>query len=849
MAKKKSSKKKKSKKDESVSFLDSLNLAAITKWLWVLAISAVVFGVGTLVLVSFTKLPDTRDLENPVYEYASIVYSADEVELDRIFQKNREWVTYEELSENVVNALLATEDIRFHDHSGIDARSTFRAVAFLGSKGGASTITQQLAKQFFTKTSRSFVKRVWQKLKEWVIAIEFEKRYTKEEIMAMYLNKFDFLYNSDGIGAASKTYFGKSQKDLNVLEAATLVGMLKNPFWFNPMTKPENSESRRNVVLKQMQKAGYITSDEYKTYYALPINISNYSLEVHYDGIAPYFTAELKSGLKELLNRPELTKPGGGKYNLYTDGLKIYTTIDSRLQRHAQAAKKSSMKKIQNTYEQVWSNRDPWTYEADDRQVAQRKSFLKSGIERSTRYKRLRNKFLTPIKGKLSQEIENVRLWDSDINRMIKASKDENHLSKLVRQEVIRSDQRTVYKKILASEHWKELVDSWNKLQRTARTEFGKKRKMKVFDYATGEKSISMSPLDSIKHHMEHMQIGSVSIDPSNGHIKTWVGGAGYKYFQYDHVKANRQVGSTFKPFIYITAMINNALSPCQKILDQQYSIPANDPDFGLMESWEPKNSSPFTNEKFTLFDCLKKSLNSASVWLVKSLGNVEPIRDLASGMGIDKNKIPNAPSIALGTPELSVLEMTAAYTSFANNGVYTKPTYIDRIEDKDGKVIYTSIPEAKVVLPENYSYAMLSMLKHASSVVHPDLKTEFGGKTGTTNNHVDGWFMGLTPNLVTGTWVGGDYPWIRFLTIGNGAGSRMARPYFLDFMQRVEKDKKLGFNTTATFKQPIDDIGIELDCSTYESLYQQDEPIDADSPPSDDEFEESEEDTEGNEQ
>jgi len=845
MAKIKSSKKKKSKNQEQ-SFIDSLNFSTITKWMWVLAISAIVIGIATLVLVSFTKLPDTRELENPIYEYASIVYSADGVELDRIFQKNREWVTYEELSENIVNALIATEDIRFHKHSGIDARSTFRALAFMGTKGGASTISQQLAKLFFTNRSRSFVKRVWQKLKEWIIAIEFEKRYTKEEIIAMYLNKFDFLYNSDGIGAAANTYFGKSQADLNVLEAATLVGMLKNPFLYNPMGKPENSESRRNVVLKQMQKAGYITLDEYKTYYALPINISNYNVEVHYDGLAPYFTAELKSGLKDLLNRPELTKPGGGKYNLYTDGLKIHTTIDSKLQKHAQDAKKTAMKTLQNRYDQVWSKRDPWTYDADDKQVAQRQAFLKSGIERSTRYKRLRNKYLTPIKGELSQSIENVRLWDSDINRMILAKKNDGHLSKLVRQKVIRDDQRTVYKKILNSDQWGNLLNSWNQLQRTARSEFSRKRKMKVFDYTTGEKVVSMSPLDSIKYHMQHMQIGSVSMDPSNGHIKTWVGGAGYKYFQYDHVKANRQVGSTFKPFIYITAMITNALSPCQKILDQQYSIPANDPDFGLMEAWEPKNSSGFTNEKFTLFDCLKKSLNSASLWLVKSLGNVEPIRDLAAGMGIDKNKIPKAPSIALGTPELSVLEMTAAYSSFANNGVYTKPTYIERIEDKDGKVIYEPFTEQKAALPEDYSYAMLSMLKYATSVVHGQLQTQFGGKTGTTNDHVDGWFMGLTPNLVTGTWVGGEYPWIRFLSISDGAGGRMARPYFLDFMQRVERDKSLGFDVNASFKQPEDELNIELDCTIYESLYQEETTID-EIPVDEDDFDEPDEESDIN--
>jgi len=845
MAKKKSSKKKKKNKKQFASFLEKLNYGAIVKWLWVLAISSIVIALAVLVLVSFTKLPNTDELENPKYEYASIVYSVDKVELDRIFQKNREMVTYDELSENIVNALIATEDIRFHNHSGIDPRSLSRAVVFLGRNGGGSTITQQLAKQFFTKTSRSFIKRIWQKLKEWMIAVEFEKRYTKEEIMAMYLNKFDFVNNSDGIGAAARTYFGKNQRDLNVIEAATLVGMLKNPFLYNPIYKPENSESRRNTVLKQMQKAGFITADEYKTYYALPINVSNYALEVHYDGLAPYFTAELKRELKKLLNQPEYTKPGGGKYNLYTDGLKVHTTIDSRLQKHAQDAKRSSMKTLQNRYDEVWSNKDPWTYDADQKQEYQRQGYLKRGVEGSQRYKELRNKFLTPMKVKMSKTIDDVRLWDTDVKRLLQANKDDNYLSKLVRQETIRDDQRTVYKEILNSEYWDELVDSWNMLQRTARKEFSKKRRMKVFDYATGQKTVSMSPLDSIKYHMQHMQIGSVSMDPSNGQIKTWVGGAGYKYFQYDHVKANRQVGSTFKPFIYITAMISNALSPCQKVLDQQYSIPANDPDFGLMESWEPKNSSAFTNQKFTLYECLQKSLNSASVWLVKSLGNVEPIRDLAAGLGIDKNKIPNAPSIALGTPELSVLEMTGAYCTFANNGVYTVPIYIDRIEDKDGKIIYSSSVQQKIALPESYSYAMLDMLKNASKVKHYELATEFGGKTGTTNNHVDGWFMGLTPNLVTGTWVGGEYPWIRFLNISDGAGGKMARPYFLDFMKRVEADKKLGFDTNARFKAPAGDIGIELDCSTYESLYQSDIPEADENSTEGDEIEEPEEEPE----
>lgn len=790
------------------------------KAMWLIVVAGLLAVPALLIMVSFSKLPDTQELENPKYEYSTRVFSDELEELGRIFKKNRDQALYEDLSPYVVQALVATEDERFFDHSGIDLRSFMRAMLHFGANGGGSTITQQLAKQFFTKGSKNIVRRIWQKLQEWIIAIEFEKRYTKEEIIAMYLNKYDFLNDANGISAASTTYFGKPHGELKIEEAASLVGMLKNPRIYNPLLYPENAQKRREVVLNQMKKKAYISNSEYDSLRVLPLDMSAFNRSVHYSGPAPYFIAELQQELRKVLDQPQYTKAGGGKYDIYKDGLKIYTTIDLKMQEHAEAAMKSHMKRLQERYFTVWKNLDPWDYKADKAQKNQRYASLKSAVEDSERYQKIRNQQMNAITQDIAKDIENVRLWDADIRRLKEAEKDKKYLKSLMEKNYITTDQKEVYEQILASEHWNKLKDTYAKFQSVAQSEFAKKVEMKVFAYnASGEKDTIMSPLDSIKYHQMHMQLGSVSIDPHTGYIKTWIGGIGHKYFQYDHVNANRQVGSTFKPFIYATAIYNLGISPCWKVKDEQYTIPAGDPDFGLMNTWTPSNSKPFTGQEFTLKECLKQSLNSASVWLIKQLGNVQLVKDLVENMGIDEDKIPNAPSIALGTPELTVMDMTGAYSTFANNGIYIEPTYIKRIEDKDGNVIYSPIQKESVALNPQYNYVMVDMLKYATSSVQPWLDVSFGGKTGTTNDHVDGWFMGITPDLVVGTWVGGNQNWIRFLSLADGAGSHMARPYFKEFMQRVERDPKIAFDSQAQFAFPEGDLGVEIDCSVYEHI------------------------------
>jgi penicillin-binding protein 1A len=789
------------------------------RYLWLAVIAGVLLFLATFVLVSFSKLPDTKELENPVYEYSSIIYSDDMKELGSYFEKNRIWVTPDGLSPHAVNALIATEDERFYTHSGIDAKGTLRAIAYLGKRGGASTITQQLAKLFFTRKSSNIVKRIWQKMQEWVIAIEFEKRYTKDEIIAMYLNKYDFLYDANGISAAAETYFGKNQRDLLIEEAAMLIGMLKNPRFYNPKLNPENADTRRMVVLHQMMKAKMISKPEYDSLKVIPLDLSNFKRKVHYDGPAPYFRSELKKWLKDLLNDPKYAKPGGGKYNIYTDGLKIHTTIDLEMQKHAEKAMVSHMKQVQERYFRVWKNRDPWTYDASSTQKRIRQNSLWQKVKQSDRYKRVRNKYLADISKEISTNIEGVRLWDADIERMLGEKKKSGHLNKLLRQDYISKKQKKSYTMIMESIYWDGLQEEWNAFQDGVKKEFNKKARMKVFSYsAGGERDTLMTPLDSIRYHNMHLQLGSLAVEPQTGHVKTWVGGINHKYFKYDHIHSNRQVGSTFKPLVYATAIFQLGMSPCWKVKDEQYIIPPKDPDFGLMNEWKPQNSrGTFSNDLVTLKEGLKQSLNSVSVYLVKEMRSVNGIRDLADNMGISKSKIPNAPSICLGAAELSVMDMTGAYAAIANKGIYTSPIFVTRIEDRNGRLIYTSVPDQRQALPENYNYVMLDMLKYASSSRHYMLESDFGGKTGTTNDYVDGWFMGVTPNLVVGTWVGGEDPWIRFLSLDQGQGGVMARPFFEKFMKKIEGDPKTNYDSKARFLPPEDELGIEIDCSKYE--------------------------------
>ncbi|MBK9255142.1 MAG: transglycosylase domain-containing protein [Saprospiraceae bacterium] len=774
-------------------------------------------------IIAKTLLPDTEELENPKYEIASDFISSDEQVFGKIFKFNREWLNYSDLNPNLVNALIATEDERFFSHSGIDARGTMRAIFYMGKKGGASTITQQLAKLFFTQRSSSFIRRVWQKLKEWVIAVEFEKRYTKEEILAMYLNKSDFLYDAVGIGAAAKTYFGKDQKQLSIEECAILIGMLKNPRMFNPVLFPDRSFNRRNVVLKQMVRNDFLDEKQYYTTKIKEINMSNFRRQVHFDGLAPYFRMELTKWLKKLLDDEKYRKPDGTRYNPYIDGLKIYTTIDSRVQRYAEQAMFDHMAALQDKYFLRWKNLDPVKYNATKEQIDTRNKALIQMMKESERYKLIKNVHMTQIFSEIVETIDGARLEDTDIFRMFEEKNKPGHLKKLLKSESISQEQMNVYFQILESDKWKTLQSQWNKMQKAVNAAFNTKTKMKVFAYnETMEKTAEMTPMDSIRYHLQHMQIGSVGIDPKTGNILSWVGGIGHKYFQYDHVNSNRQVGSTFKPFLYSTAIINKALSPCYKVQDIQHCILADDANFKLASKWCPSNADrKYSGAHLTLRQALKESKNSISVYLMKEIGNVQSVKDFVGNLGINKDKIENYPSICLGTPELSVMDMAGAYTAFANDGIVSKPIFVTRIEDKNGRLIYSANPEQKRAINKAYNFVIVDMLKFvAQGFAGKKFKSEVAGKTGTTNSYKDGWYVGFTPEIVIATWVGGDQEFIRFNTMGDGQGAVMARPFFEKFLLKLEADNRLGFGNNSVFMRPEEEL-IETDCSKYENFEQ----------------------------
>ncbi|MBP7643529.1 MAG: transglycosylase domain-containing protein [Saprospiraceae bacterium] len=792
----------------------------IIQLIWLGTFAMVLTAGVTFFYISKKLLPDTQELENPNYEIASVLLARDGSELGKVFTTNRVWLEFKDINPLITNALVAKEDERFYAHNGIDIRSVMRAVLFAGERGGGSTITQQLAKQFFTEYAKNKVKRVWQKLKEWVIAVEFEKRYTKEEILAMYLNKFDFWYNAIGVGTASKIYFGKDQSKLLPDEAAILVAMLKNPNIYNPKINPENAFNQRNVVLMQMNKTGKLTDADYKKYSSRELDLSKFKSEDHYTGSATYFRSELTKWVKKLLAEDKYKSPDGTNYDINTSGLKIYTTIDANMQKHAEAAALTHMGNLQKRYDAVWKGMDPWTYKADAKQKEQRNNLLITAMRNSERFIGMRKEYLKDVSKNIYLDIPGSRLYDGDIFRLFAAEKDKKHLDNLIKNKTISSDQADTYRLILESEHWPTLKSAWNKLKADAEKVFAKPTQMKVFDYSTGgEKSVTMSPMDSVRYYLKHLQFGSLAVDPKTGEIKAWVGGINHKYFQFDHVTSNRQVGSTFKPFIYGTAIIDQAMSPCFKVQDVRYCIPAGDPNFKLETTWCPSNAEgKNSGSTFTLRDGLKESKNSISVYLMKEIGNVERVRSFVSDLGIDINKIPKAPSICLGTPELSVMDMATAYTAFANNGVVSKPFFISRIEDKNGRVIYSALPEQKKVINPSYNWVIVDMLKYVASIIQPRVKSVVAGKTGTTNDYKDGWFVGFTPNIVVATWVGGDHEFIRFNTLADGQGSVMARPFFESFLKKIEADPKCGLNTAEQFAEPADKL-VETDCSKYVNL------------------------------
>jgi penicillin-binding protein 1A len=702
----------------------------------------------------FGSMPTFVDLENPDSNLATEVISSDGVVIGKYFQTNRSQLKYSDLPKNLVEALVATEDERFYEHSGIDGRGTLRAIFSLGTNGGASTLTQQLAKQLFHGEGSKFLPfRIVQKIKEWIIAIRLERQYTKNEILAMYCNVYDFGNYSVGVSSAAKTYFSKEPKDLTVDESAILVGMFKNSGLYNPVRNPQGVKNRRNVVLAQMAKGHMITNEEKLKYQALPITL-HFKLESHREGTATYFREYLRDYMKKWVS--ENKKPDGSDYDIYKDGLKIYTTIDSRMQLHAEEAVSAHMANLQQQF------------------------FIDSKKNKNAPF---------------------VNISEAETQRILNQA-------------------------MKASNRW-AVMKSMDKNDEEIIASFSQKAKMTVFTWK-GEKDTIMTPIDSIRYYKHFLQSGLMAMEPQTGAIKAWVGGINYKYFQYDHVgQGARQVGSTFKPFVYATAIEQLRMSPCDTIVDGPFMIHKG--RHHVTADWEPRNSDNRYRGMVTLKQALANSINTISAKLIDKTGP-EAVVELTHKLGV-KSQIPAQPAIALGAVDITVEDMVAAYGTFANQGVYVKPQFISRIEDKSGVVIFEPIPESHDVLSKDIAFAVIKLLEGVTeSGSGARLRTQGGGsgdnrwtgypymftnpiagKTGTTQNQSDGWFMGMVPNLVTGVWVGCEDRSARFRSITYGQGATAALPIWGYFMKLCYQDENLKISKS-DFERPAN-LSIKVDC------------------------------------
>ncbi len=727
-----------------------------------------IFGAASAGLLG--TMPDFRQLENPKTNLATQIISADNMVLGKFyFNDNRTPISYDEIPSSMIDALVATEDERFYSHSGIDFKGTARALFYLGSKGGGSTITQQLARQLFTGVrSRNKLEAVIQKIKEWVIAIRLERRYTKSEIITMYLNIYDFNYNADGIRSASAIYFSKIPKEMSLSESAMLVGMLKNSSLYNPLRRPELVRERRNIVYQQMLRNNLIDQKEKDSLAALPIEV-DFNPQSHREGIATYFRAYLQKFMRSwIANNP---KEDGSSYNLYLDGLSIYTTIDSRLQTYAEQAVGAHMSTLQ-------------------------KEFFRQNSEA------------------FNPTAPFLEIKDDEIERIMEQAK-----------------QR--------SERWRKMkargIDEAGIL-----ASFDEPTEMEVFGW-NGDIDTVMTPTDSIRYYKHFLRAGMMSMEPQSGHVKAWVGGINYRHFQFDHVmQGKRQIGSTFKPFVYATAIDQLKLSPCDSLPDGYYCVePAK---FGAHDAWCPKNSGDRYIGKRTLKNALANSVNTISARLIDKVGP-RPVANLARNLGVT-SYIPSVPAIALGSADLSVYEMVGAYSSFANKGIYVKPVLVTRIEDKNGTVIYQATPETKDVLSEESAYVTLKLLEGVTEAgsgirlrhvgadktnpIFRDIVTGYpyafenpiAGKTGTTQNQSDGWFIGMVPNLATGVWVGGEDRATHFETITYGQGATMALPIWASYMKACYADSTLTVSQEP-FEAPAY-VSIPLDCDSLSLARQQ---------------------------
>ncbi|WP_396602683.1 transglycosylase domain-containing protein [Algibacter sp. R77976] len=758
------------------------------RWFWIVFIGGTLCVLLLFLLAAwgvFGDMPDHTQLENPKTHLATEIISSDGQTLGKFYlNDNRTSISYNDLSPYLVDALIATEDARFHDHSGIDARGTLRAFFFLGGRGGASTISQQLARQLFVGVrSKNKLETAAQKIKEWVIATRLERQYTKEEIIAQYFNIYDFLNNADGIRSASRIYFGKEPKDLEMKEAAMLVGMFKNSSLFNPRRRPELVKERRNVVLAQMYKYDYITEKVKDSLQKTDLDL-NYSPESHREGIATYFRGYLDGFMKDWIK--DNPKPDGTKWNLYNDGLKIYTTIDSRMQKYAENAVQQHMPRLQAEF------------------------FNQNTPQRN------------PTAPFLELEKEEI---DALMKRGIRQSERRRHM----KYDLKKSD-----KEIEAS--------------------FYKPVKMSVFKWVDGKASevdTIMKPIDSMRYYKSFLRTGMMSMNPQTGHVKAWVGGINYRHFQYDMVKqGKRQVGSTFKPFVYTAAIDQLHYSPCDEFPDVPYCIEAN--KYGNPEEWCPKNSngdSDYGGTR-TLKNALANSVNTVTAQLIDKVGP-QTVVDLAKKLGVESEMLP-VPSIALGTPDISVYEMVGAYSSFANHGVYTKPVMVTSIEDKNGTILYQFKPETRDVLSQETAYVAVKLMEGVTQVGsgarlrhswakyrteykevitgYPyELTNAIAGKTGTTQNQSDGWFMGMVPNLVTGVWVGAEDRAAHFKSITYGQGAAMALPIWGLYMKNCYADDELNISKEE-FEAP-ENLSINVDCSKHTSTTETEEDTEEDTP------------------
>lgn len=768
---------KKTKKTPEKATRKSARTRAIIRFMWIAFVIFMIFTGGFFVMVYngvIGYMPPIEELKNPQDKFATVVYSSDGNELGRYFRNtgNRVYADFDEISPSVVDALIATEDARFNDHSGIDVKAIARAIiktVVLQNKnsGGGSTITQQLAKQLYTPPSSNIFSRAVQKPIEWMIAVKLERFYSKEEILKMYLNQFDFLYNAVGIKSAAKVYFNKSAAELDTLEAATLVGMVKNPSYFNPIRQPERTRQRRNVVLEQMYKADMLTGDELDRLSQEPLTL-NFQRVDHKDGLAPYFREELRRMLtakkpvrsnypswdkqryvddsiawatNPLFGWIEKTrKPDGTKYDLYNDGLKIYTTIDSRMQAYAEEAVQEHMQSLQRQFfrEKKGSKAAPYTSNRNELSDAMREKLIYNAMRQSERGR------IARIRGLNEEQL---------------------------------------------------------------RSEFDKPFEMTVFSY-DGPIDTVMTPRDSLLYTKSFLRAGFMSMDPTTGFVKAYVGGPNFRFFQYDMVSTGRrQVGSTFKPFLYTYAFETDDFTPCTEMLNEQ---PTLYDENGRI--WQPRNTGKTRiGEMVDLRWALTNSNNWISARIMDRLSPAELVRRVHS-YGVT-NELPAVKSICLGPCEISVKEMVTAYSAFANKGMRSDPIYVTAIADANGNIISDFAPSQTEVITQKGYWRILSLLLNVvdsgtgNRLRRPpyNITAQMGGKTGTTNDNADGWFMGFTPDLVSGTWVGGDERYIHFNSLAQGQGASMALPIYGKYITKVYADKTLPYTQDAKFEFPDD--------------------------------------------